>query len=208
MPTTIPTDALTSRAKVKSYLGITGTDNDALIDELITYVTQFIKSYCGGRKFLAADYVETYDSYRTRRVVFLKQRPCNSITTVEYCSGTPSAVVWVTYNADSYLKYLEEGYIKFYAQLPQISQGFRVSYNAGYKIDFSQEFDPLFHTLPEDITLVATELVVKILNTRKAVGISNESTEGQSVTYSRVIGELEGRHVQILGSYKYLKVAR
>ena len=43
--------ALTTKEKVKEFLGITGTTNDALIDSLINYITDFIESYVGGRRF-------------------------------------------------------------------------------------------------------------------------------------------------------------
>lgn len=207
MPTTVPTDALTTRQKVKDYLGITDAGTDTVIDELITYVTQMIKSYCGGRNFLSASYTEIYDSYRNRRSIFLKQRPVTSVSVVEYRSGTPTTPVWVTYNADGYLTYLEEGYIKFYAKLPEISQGLRVTYVAGYLIDFANEFSAT-HTLPEDLTLVATEIVAKIFNTRKSAGILNETTEGQSVSYSYKSHELDDNSRNILSSYQTHRVAR
>lgn len=205
MPTTIPTDALTTRAKVKSFLGITASDNDALIDELITYVTAYAKSYCG-RNFLAAALVEAYDTYEGRKKLFLRQRPVNSITSVEYRSGTPSSPVWNTYNADSYLKYLDEGYIHFYGLLPEVHQGLRVTYNAGYLIDFTQEFDTAHHTLPEDLTLAVTEIIAGILNTRKASGVTNEATEGQSITYA--IGKLSENTKATLDKYKFIRIAR
>jgi len=205
MPITIPTDSLTSRAKVKSFLGITDSTSDALIDELITYVTQFIKNYCG-RQFLVADYVEIKDTYRGRRVLFLKQYPVNTVASVEYRAGTPTSPVWNTYDANSYLPYFEEGYIKFYAKLPETMQGMRVNYNAGYLIDFTNEFDVAHHTLPEDITLVATEMCATILNTRKSAGISTETTEGQSITYGAK--DLSINAKTVLANYQRNNAAR
>lgn len=203
----VPADALTTRAKVKSYLDITDSNTDTIIDELINYTTQYIKSYCGGRSFLATNYVETYDTYRGRRKVFLKQRPVNSVSAVKYRSGTPTNVVWVTYNADGYLVYNDEGYIHFYAQLPQISQGLQITYNAGYLIDFANEFTAQ-HTLPADLTLVATEICAKIFNTRKSAGILQETTEGQSVSYSYKSHELDDTHRTVLASYQQHRIAR
>lgn len=207
MPSTVPLDALTTRQKVKDYLSISDSTGDTIIDELITQVTAFIKNYCGGRNFLAADYVEMYDSFRYRRKIFLKQRPVNSITTVEYRSGTPTSVVWVVYNADAYLKYLDEGYVHFYAQLPEVHLGLRVSYNAGYLIDFTDEFNVVHHTLPQDITMVANELIAKVYNTRKAAGLLQESTEGQSLSYSFKSRELDDNSRNILAQYKLFRVA-
>lgn len=206
MPT-VPTDALTTRQKVKDYLDITDTSHDTVIDELVTYITQFIKSYCGGRQFLSASYDEQYDSIRYRRKIFLRQFPVTAVSQVYYRSGTPSNVVWVVYAVDGYLPYLGQGYIHFYAQLPQVSLGLRVVYTAGYLIDFTNEFDPTKHNLPEDLTLVVTELCAKLYNIRKSAGILMESTEGQSVSYSYKMKELDDLHRNILAQYKVYRIA-
>lgn len=204
----VPTDALTTRQKVKDYLSITDTNSDAIIDNLITYITSFIKGFCGGRNFLAQDYIEMYDSFRGRRSIICNQRPINSVSLVEYRSGTPTAPVWVTYNANGYLPYLGAGFIRFYSQLPEVAQGFRVTYNAGYLIDFTNEFDPTKHNLPAEVCLVATEMVAKEFNTRKAIGIYSEATEGQNIVYSSKTHEMEDNHKNILASYKLYRIAR
>lgn len=206
MPTTVPTDALTTRTKVKSYMGITGTDNDTVIDELITGVTAFIKSYCGGRNFLSQAYVEIYDSKRGRHKIFLKQLPVSALTVVEYRAGTPSTPIWNTYNADTYLLYGNAGYIHFYGGLPEVPQGFRISYTAGYLIDFTQEFTA-FHTLPADLTMAANEMIATILNTRKSGGITTESTEGQAITYDTMAGAVSKNVKNILNGYKIFRIA-
>jgi len=58
-----------------------------------------------------------------------------------------------------------------------------IVYTAGFKIDFTQEFDTDFHTLPFDITMLANELVSLLFNRRTNAGIVSETTEGQSVSY-------------------------
>lgn len=202
----VPTDALTTRTKVKSFLGITDSSSDTVIDELITGVTAFIKSYCGGRSFLSASYVETYDTYKGRHKIFLKQLPVSAISAVEYRSGTPSSPQWVTYSADGYLPYFSTGYIYFYGALPQIAQGMRISYTAGYLIDWNNEFSAT-HTLPADLTLAANEMVASLFNTRRASGITNETTEGQSITYD-FNKAVTPQVSEILTSYKITRIAR
>lgn len=206
MPTTIPTDALTTRAKVKSYLGITDTSSDTFIDELITYATQLIKTYCGGRSFLSTAFVEVYDTFNGRTKIFLRQRPVITLTAVKYRGGTPSTPVWTVYDADTYLLYASRGYIHFYGELPEVKQGFQISYTAGYLIDFTQEFDPLFHTLPQDVTLAATMIVAELKNKSTAAGVSQETTEGQSVSYSS--SDFPSLAKSILSRYKYVSLAK
>jgi len=208
MPDVVPADALTTIEKVKDFLGIAESDtsSDDFINQSITYVTALIKSFCGGRQFLEQEYEEIYDSFRGRRKIFLKQRPVSEVTDVSYRSGTPTNPVWISYNADGYLPYLPEGYIHFYAQLPQVAQGFKITYTAGYLIDFTDEFDDTKHTLPQDITMAATEMIGTIFNTRKAAGISSETTEGQTISYS--LSKMTDTIKNALSNYKMIRIAR
>jgi len=49
-------NALTSLALVKQFLGITTSTNDALLENLINYVSTFIETSCGKRRFLKTTY--------------------------------------------------------------------------------------------------------------------------------------------------------
>ena len=189
MGTTTSVYALTTIDKVKDYIGVTDTSLDTVIASFINGVTDFIQGYCGGRNFLSQSYVETYDTRRNHRKIFLKQFPATAVSDVSYRSGTPTNPIWVTYNADSYLKYLPEGYLYFYGFLPEIHQGLRITYTAGYLIDFTNEFDTTKHTLPYDLTLAANSIIALEINTRKSKGISLEMTEGQRVQYLRVVDD-------------------
>lgn len=198
--------ALTTRQKVKDFLNIQDTGSDPIIDALINSVSSFIERYCGGRRFLATDYVEIKDTYNSANL-FFNQRPVNSVTAVEYRTGVPSAPVWMTYNANGYLVYLGEGFIRFFTKFSPMPQAFRLSYNAGYLIDWAHETDAELHTLPMDLTQVATEIVAKTINTRYAQGISQESTEGQSITYEKGRNELTQSQKTVLDAYKMNRVA-
>lgn len=194
--------ALTTRTKVKSFLGITDSSSDTIIDELINYVTDYIEGMCG-RRFLRTTYTsEEYDTRNTHRV-FLKNYPVVSVSAVEYRSGTISSPVWITYDANNYMLYDKEGYVYFFSKLPETRKGIRFTYIAGFLIDFANEGNTTLHTLPFDISLVATELVAKLHDIRKAEGILSQTTEGQSVTYQTSITDLVSKaHKSIIGSYQ------
>lgn len=199
------TYALTTTTKVKLYAGVDSnyTDDDALIDSLVSQVTDFIEAYCGDRRFLSTSYTEVRDSV-DGRCVFLDQFPITALTLVEYRGGTPSVPNWITYQADGYLGYLNAGYIKFYARLPTVSQGLRITYTAGYLINFNNELTAA-HTLPFDLTQVATELCAKQYNLRKSQGIEKMQTEGQLVVFSNKTNELDNDHKLILDKYQTLR---
>lgn len=191
MTTTLLSYALTTVDKVKEYYGIPSTDTtqDGVITQLINQMTDYIEGFCGERRFLSTTYTnEVYDSMGGRSeiggsIIFLNQFPVTAVTKIEYRSGTILVPNWVTYDANGYILYGKEGYVKFYAVLPTISQGLRFTYTAGYLIDFANETDITKHTLPFDLTQVCTQLVAEQMNVRKSRGIKAEATEGQRVDY-------------------------
>lgn len=199
--------ALTSRQKVKDYLGITDTSTDAFIDALINQATDFIENFCGARRFLSTTYSnEVYDS-RRGRCIFLNQFPVTNLATVEYRGGTVSNPIWNTYTIDGYLLYGKSGFVKFYAMLPEVSQGLRFTYTAGYLIDFTNEGDLTKHTLPYDLTQACTALCAEEFNVRKTLGLSLLSTEGQQVRISDKARELAGNVMTTLRRYQNLRYA-
>lgn len=197
--------ALTTKEKVKTQLGITGTDSDAQIDSLIGYITDFIEGSCGGRRFKRTTYSnEQYDTDDCKRNLFLKQMPVSSVTSVEYRTGTVTNPSWITYNADNYIPYLAEGYIHFLASLGKTHLGLRVTYIAGYLIDFSNETNATLHTLPQDITGLATDLVCLMIQKKGTEGIQSQTTEGQSVTFTDPEKVMNSIHKSIISKYTIL----
>ncbi len=208
MTVTLVSYALTTLAKVKLSLGIDSatTTYDDVLNTLINGVTDFIENYCGSRRFLSTTYTnEIHDSVRGRSQ-FFTNFPVTTLTTVEYRSGTPSNPTWNTFNADGYLLYGKEGYVKFYATLPEVMQGLRYTYIAGYLIDFAHETDITKHTLPFDLTMVATDLVCKAYNLKQAQGLESMSTEGQTVVFGNLAKKLDDNHELILGNYQTLRL--
>jgi hypothetical protein len=200
--------AITSKAKVKAHLGITDTNSDALLDMLVYYVTDFIEGYCGGRRFKRGTVSnETHDTDNIHNV-FLRNFPIASLTSVEYRSGTVSSPVWNTFTAEGYLLYGDEGYVHFFSKLPKVMQGIRFTYVAGFLIDFANDTDSALHTLPYDLTWVATELVARLFTNKGTDGIKNMSTEGQSVMFADPGQFLNGLHASILGKYQAVRLTK
>lgn len=194
--------AITTKEKVKSQLGITDSGNDTLIDSLIGYVTDFIEGQCGGRRFKSTTYTrQQYDTCAGHNDVFLKHLPVTAVTLVEYRTGALSNPSWVTYNADNYIPYLEEGYIHFFATLGDSHLGLGVTYTAGFLIDFSNETNATLHTLPADISGVATDIIAQMINTKGADGIQSQSTEGQSITFKNPADFVTPMHKAVLSRY-------
>ena len=199
-----PAHSLTTKEKVKLLLGITVSTDDALIDMMIGWVTDFIENYCGGRRFKETTYTnEEYDQPEGDKV-FLRNWPVSSLTSVQYRTGTIASPTFISFDANDYILYGNEGFIKFFARFHGIlgvAKALRFSFVAGYKIDFANELSAT-HTLPFDLTAVATQLVANIFNTKDSGGLKSESTEGQSVTYADMSADnLSDAQKQILSKY-------
>lgn len=69
--------ALTSLATLKSYLGISSSTDDAILERSIDRASAAVERYCG-RLFLTRDLVEWHDTFGHDRVV-LKQRPVTEV---------------------------------------------------------------------------------------------------------------------------------
>lgn len=172
---------ITTKEKVKTYLGLSGTTHDNLIDELIKNATASIERFCN-RSFTEASYTEYFDTICGDTKLFLKNYPVASLTSVKYRSGTWGAITWTDLNSNDYLLN-DNGKVAFAFAFPDAEKYIQIVYTGGYKISFTNESNPALHTLPFDLTQIATEIVAQTFNQRTSVGISNESTEGQSITY-------------------------
>lgn len=185
---------LTTVAKVKDFLGIVSADNNSTFAVLIKGVSATMERYCG-RSFLQASYTEYLDAKPGNTKLFLKNWPITSLTSLKYRTGSWATPTWQAFGASDYLLTEEIGRVNLSVSLPEADKYIQAIYVGGYLIDFTDEDDLTSHTLPFDLTQIATEWVAKIFNTRKATGILSESTEGQSITFreQKVGTEFESR---------------
>ena len=206
--------ALTTLAKVKLFLGITDTNSDDLLESLINLTTDQIEGLCGNRRFLQTVYTDDDYDVPNGSIVFLRQWPVASLQAVEFRTGTIASPIFQAFNANDFLLYGPEGYVKFFFFNFQTFQGLtirnkllRFDFTAGYKIDFANELDATKHELPFDITLLTTELVAKKTKLRTAQGIKREATEGQSVEYNdNAMKDLTDEQKSILARYRRIKL--
>lgn len=193
---------LTTKAKVKNILGITGTASDDLIDELITNITARIETYCN-RSFTEASFTEYFDTESGDKKLFLRNTPVSSLTSVKYKTGNFGNPTYVAYNSNDYLL-KDSRVVSFNLNLPEAEQFVQVVYTGGYKIDFDNEDNTSLHTLPHDLEQVATELVVFYYQNRQSEGVLSETTEGQSVTFKDI--RITDKYKELLNPYRNINV--
>mgnify|MGYP001572886535 CR=1 FL=1 len=85
--------------------------------------------------------------------------------------------------------------------MPVGKRNIRISYAAGYKIDFGHETDAAKHNLPFDVSALAERLAVKEFKRREDVGKSGETVGDATVNY---FDHLEEEDKAVLARYKRL----
>ena len=174
---------------------------------MIAYITDFIENYCGKRRFKETTYTNEEYDLPDGIFLFLRQFPISTLTLAQFFSGTLDTPSWTTFDVNSYQLYGNEGYVKFFGGFErEASQSrlLRFTYTAGFKIDFANPYTAT-HTLPHDLTMVATQLTAKIFKLRTSEGIKSESTEGQSITYDKetdVDNQITFEQKGVLENYK------
>lgn len=198
------TYALTTLAKVKSRLNFSVTTFDTVLESLISAMTDWIEDYCD-RRFKETVYInEVYDGGNLdglrKRWLILKNCPVSgSLTAFSYMAGVPSTPYWTAFLRDDYDLNSDAGIIKLFSVLPNGFRNIRVTYTAGYKIDWIAEADPTKHTLPFDISNVVERLVIKEFKRREAVGKAQESSGDASITWR---DGLEKEDQEVLEKYR------
>lgn len=188
--------ALTTLARAKAFLGISNDAQDDRLIVIINQVTGFIERYTK-RSLLRQTYTsEVYDGNGTPLLI-LKQFPVASVSSLQYRNTDDrSSDDWTTIPTSDYF-WFADGRIKLaVGSFKEVSQKYRVTYAAGYLIDFDNENTPASHTLPEELEYACHKLTSAILNTRRAEGLAQESQGDQSVQLkAQVMNDPETRAI-------------
>ena len=184
--------ALTTLAKVKQHLGITSSDDDALLTDLINSITAYIENACGGRRFKETTYTnELYDGDDFDNWLYLKQYPITGLTKVEYNNGTTDNPDWKeNTEGKDYEKYFERGAL-YLSTKYEGKRNYRITYKAGYA------------EIPDDLEILANKLVGKIYDKRKSEGKSSVSLAGASITWANFTKEED---FDVINYYKKILV--
>jgi hypothetical protein len=178
--------ALTTKTRVKERLQITTTSFDDVLERMIASATARIENITG-RRFKSTTYTnELYDGsdeYGSPKMITItKNAPISSFGGFAYKSGANSNPSWVTVSQDNYDIALDSGII--YTTMPSGIQNIRMTYTAGYSIDWTNSFTTT-HTLPFEITEVCERAVVKLFKKRDSEGRSQEGFAESSITWEK-----------------------
>lgn len=160
---------LTTLDSVKTFLGITGTTDDDLLNSLIGSASEFVKSYTW-RDLEATDYTHFFD-WKAEREFILRQYPVNTLTSFEYNTWTISTPERTEFDVDLYALRPDPGIINYWCYIPRGFQNIKVIYNAWYV------------TIPAELELATNKMVWLYYNTRTSTWVKSESVDGASITY-------------------------
>lgn len=179
---------MTTIEKVKSYLEITSSNYDTVISQLISNVDSFLKKTLG-REFTKEERTEYFDG-GVKHIV-LKEYPIDSSQplAVYYNSHNQSNPSWNEIDSSNYVVYDSEGILEHYGKFPSGKRNIKVVYTGGYS------------EIPDDLELLAKQLVAKIFERRKASGKSSESLNGARIDWEK---ELTPEQKMIIDSYKVI----
>lgn len=158
---------LTTLAAVKLWLGLSGTDEDALLQSLITAASGTIQSYLG-RDLLVGARLETRNGLGGTALV-VAHRPLVSVEslqvdqiTIPPASGAAGGYLF----SDTTIR-LTGGW-RFGAGVGNV----RIAYTAGYA------------TVPPEIAQACTELVALKYKEREHLGVSGKSLAGEHISFT------------------------
>lgn len=205
--------ALTTPQRVKDLLDIRDVDSDPVIIRFINAATDFIQNSCNGRKFLQQTYTnEVYSASNTKqKYLILRQCPVVSVSSFQYRAGPPSAPNWTSFIVDQYEllnpqqdingdTYYPSGIIRIYGYIPMLYNNMtRVTYVAGYKIDFDNAGDTTKHTLPADLSRLCDNLVVRWFKRRDFAGMNAKTLDSSTINFR---DKLDQDDLNIIAQYR------
>ena len=149
---------LITRAEYKVYMGLTSPTQDSIIDNLITKVSDLVKSICR-RTFV--DYVnDAKVEYHEggSNLLVPEEYPVLSISSLEYSSDYGATYSPLVEFTDYALSKATNNIIPINTtNFPAMPNGYRLTYTAGYE------------SLPEDLKLAVMDLVTYYIKNDMAV---------------------------------------
>jgi hypothetical protein len=178
-------NALTTLARLKSYLDVTNDREDTVLEYLINGASAFIQRRCD-REFRKQAYTE-YIRGTGSPNLFLKGYPIvGSVALAENTSGDASDD-FDDISSDDFWTFTEEGYLEadgfdFTAR----PRAYRAIYEAGYILQQGTVTGENI-ALPDDLEMACWRLCAGVYNQRKSEGTSSQTLADYSVQFAKVV---------------------
>ena len=155
---------LVSLADVKTFMGITGTDSDDVLNLIISQVDQYVKTYTKRDLESAVIADEEHTTDGQTNLYLVDEAP---ITVAPVITFDGDAV-----DSDEYDVFNDEGLIVFKSVPSYATKKLLISYTGG------------FVTIPLDLQMAVTKIVAGVFNNRKATsGVKSEKLGDYAIAY-------------------------
>lgn len=171
-------NALTTLATAKSYLGVTGSSQDALLELLIGAVSEAVERKTG-RQFKRGTYTEKYSGDGASARVRLAHAPAaaSPAPTVTIDGQALAAASFLLATDGDALEYVSGAW-------PSGTQNIQVTYTGGYVLPKDEALPGTPRTLPMNIELAALTWLGYAWAKKDAPGVVSSSSGGMSATFS------------------------
>lgn len=176
------TGDLTSLEKVKRFLSLAGSDDDGLLGDLITQMTEFINTYIS-RDLLSASYTEKYSGVGGSKLS-MKNYPITAVASV----SVGGVALQASDGNSTGFAFDEFSVVYIGGVFPKGYNNVAIAYTAGYP------------AVPAEIELACIELVVLAYRERPRLGKRSES-QPQGGTTSYTVDALTPRAKAMLNNY-------
>ena len=174
-------------AEFKSYLWITDSSQDTVLQLIIDWANKTIVNYIG-RNIESDDYIE-YIDWNAQNSILLENYPVSGLTKIENNTWTLDNPVWEEVESSSYKLSPNDWRIFLLFNLIRGFQNYKITYTAWYT------------TIPADLKLATLKLASNTYNTQD--GIKSESVNWDRLEF---ITSMSNDVISILNSYKDLDV--
>lgn len=157
---------LVTLAQVKTWAGITGASDDAVLGQLITSYSAWVRSYTG-RDFTIQSYARSF-SGRDHAALMLPQWPIVSVDALSI--GNVAMRAQSLYGGYGF-RFAGRSIILDGALFPRGRSNIRVAWTAGYD------------AVPDDVAQATAELVALRYAERGRIGYVSKSLAGETVTF-------------------------
>jgi len=166
----------------KTAKKITGFGDDVRLEELVTSVSQLVKTYCNNTfvDFFAGNKTETFNIDFDNYTVSVDEVPLNSVVSVEERESISSSYVTLVNDSDYYVDFETDSILRSngsngYKNFAKGPGAVKVTYRGGYA------------SCPADLKLAVIDLISyyhkdehKQRQTLSGASIQNQGTSGQS----------------------------
>jgi len=166
----------------KTAKKITGFGDDVRLEELVTSVSQLVKTYCNNTfvDFFASNKTETFNIDFDNYTVSVDEVPLNSVVSVEERESISSSYVTLVNDSDYYVDFETDSILRSngsngYKNFAKGPGAVKVTYKGGYS------------ACPADLKLAVIDLISyyhkdehKQRQTLSGASIQNQGTSGQS----------------------------